>query len=165
MNSEFSLPWYKHRFVWFVVAIPFSAVVMGVIMIWLAVSSDDGLVTDDYYKKGLAINRSLERDASAVEKKVSANIEMDSGQGIVKLIFDKGDLDIYPEVLQLKLQFATHASNDVQVALLHGQTNQYIGYIKKPLPEGKWYFELSDGSWRLNAHAILKSGASFRLEL
>ena len=164
MNIESALPWYKHRFVWFVVAIPFAAVVMGVIMIYLATTSDDGLVADDYYKKGLAINRSLERDAAANEKEISANIEVDNEQGTIKIILNKGNLKIYPEILQLKLQFATHASNDVQVELHHGQNNQYIGYMKKPLPEGKWYFELSGGEWRLNAHANIKKrvNISFR---
>lgn len=158
MYSEPALPWYKHRFVWFIVAIPFSAVVMGGIIIYLAVTSDDGLVADDYYKKGLAINRSLERDALAIEKEVSADIEIDNEKNVIKMIFNKGNIENYPEVLQLKLQFATHANNDVQVELHHGQYNKYIGYLKKSLPEGKWYFELSDGKWRLNAHAnIIKS--------
>ena len=51
--------------VWMIIMIPFSAVVMGGVMLTLAVSSDDGLVTDDYYRKGLQINRTLERDALA----------------------------------------------------------------------------------------------------
>ena len=156
MNNSSPLPWYKHRFVWFIIAIPFSAVVMGAIMLWLAVTSDDGLVTDDYYKEGLAINRNLERDALAAEKEISAELELDNERGVIKIIFNKGSIETYPDIFQLKMQFATHANNDVQVDLHHGQDNKYIGYLKKSLLEGKWYFELSDDKWRLNAHANIK---------
>jgi len=135
-----------------------------VIMIWLATTSSDGLVADDYYKKGLAINRNLQRDAVALENSISADFTMDNVEGVIKVNFEKGKLENYPETLQLKMQFATHANNDKLVELHHGLNNQYIGYIKKPLPEGKWYFELSDGKWRLNAHATLKSRMSLLLK-
>ena len=145
-------PWYRYPFVWMVLAIPFSAVVMGVIMIWLAVTTDDGLVEDDYYKQGMAINRDLNRDVSAKEKGISAELEMSNTEGWVKLSLNKGLLVNYPETLHLKLQYATHDHNDVQVVLNHGQDNQYIDIIKEPLIQGKWYIELHEGEWRLNGH-------------
>ena len=44
--------WYQEGYVWLVIAIPGLAVVMGVVLITLASTSFDGLVADDYYKKG-----------------------------------------------------------------------------------------------------------------
>jgi hypothetical protein len=32
-------------------------IVAGAVTVWLAVVSNDGLVTDDYYKQGLAVNQ------------------------------------------------------------------------------------------------------------
>ena len=46
--------WKREPLVWMLIAIPFSAVVMGVVMITLAIQSSSGLVVDDYYKKGQA---------------------------------------------------------------------------------------------------------------
>lgn len=148
------LPWYRYPMVWMMIAIPFSAVVMGVIMIWLAVTTDDGLVADDYYKQGMAINLNLHRDIQAQEMGVSAALEMNRSEGLIRinLALNKGGLESYPDTLQLKLQYATKDDNDVQLLLNHGQDNRYIGLIKQPLIQGKWYLELSDGEWRLNGN-------------
>ena len=164
MNNLAIRPWYRHPLVWMVIAIPFSAVVMGVVMIWLAVTTDDGLVADDYYKQGLAINRDLHRDALAREHGISAILEMDSVEASVKLILDKGVLEEYPDVLQLKLQYATRAQNDIQVVLNHGQNDQYIGMIRQPLAQGKWYFELTEGEWRLQGQFNMMEQIKLKLE-
>ena len=164
MNNLAIRPWYRHPLVWMVIAIPFSAVVMGVVMIWLAVTTDDGLVADDYYKQGLAINRHLHRDALAREYGISAILEMDSVEASVKLILDKGMLEEYPEILQLKLQYATRAQNDIQVVLNHGQNDQYIGMIRQPLAQGKWYFELTEGEWRLHGQFNMMEQIKLKLE-
>ena len=152
MSNTAGLPWYRYPMVWMIVGIPFSAIVMGVIMIWLAVTTDDGLVADDYYKQGMAINRDLHRDAQAQEMALSAELEMNEIDGLIRvnLAFNKGVLESYPDALQLKLQYATHDHNDVHLELNHGQTDQYIGMVRQPLIQGKWYIELSQGEWRLN---------------
>jgi hypothetical protein len=40
-------------------------VVAGIYTAWLAIKSNDGLVTDDYYKKGLAANQTIARNELA----------------------------------------------------------------------------------------------------
>ncbi len=42
---------------------PLTVIVASVFTLWLAVRSEDGLVADDYYKRGLAINQTLARAA------------------------------------------------------------------------------------------------------
>lgn len=154
ISNADEFPWYRYPMVWMMLVIPFSAVVMGVIMIWLAVTTDDGLVKDDYYKQGKAINLDLRRDIQAQQMNISAALEMNKSEGLtrVNLALNKGELESYPDTLQLKLQYATKAGNDVQLELNHGQKDQYIGIIKQPLIPGKWYLELSDSDWRLNGH-------------
>src|SRR4051794_32043181 len=44
---------------------PAAAVFGGVGMLCVAIVSNDGLVADDYYKQGLAINQTLSRDRTA----------------------------------------------------------------------------------------------------
>ena len=55
-------PWYREPWPWILMSVPATAVVAGIITLWLAVSSADGLVAEDYYKQGLAINRVIERE-------------------------------------------------------------------------------------------------------
>ncbi len=153
MLIEQSKPWYKYPLVWMMVLIPFTAVIMGVVMIWLAVDTDDGLVADDYYKQGLEINRVILRDKKAAELGLSAVIKFDNNNRVIHLIFNKGALASFPDTLQLSFQHATRANSDVSVIMNHGINNQYIGNIKEALTEGIWYFEVIDNDWKISARS------------
>lgn len=157
MNTPSSMPWYRYPFVWFALSIPLAAVIAGIGMIWLAVTTDDGLVADDYYKRGLAINKSLERERLAAELGLSAGFEYDSELGRVLLRLNKGDLPSYPEDLSFRLQHAARSDADRQVDLMHGLDDQYIGYIKGKLPAGVWHVELATVDWRIGARINLLS--------
>lgn len=154
---ESSKPWYKYPLVWMMIAIPFSAVIMGVVMIWLAVNTDDGLVADDYYKQGLAINDVIIRDKQAAALGLSAVIEFDHSEKVINLVFDKGSLTVLPDTLQLDLQHATRANSDISVVLNRGIDNRYIGYLEQPVSQGVWYFELFDADWKLNARSHVQA--------
>ncbi len=168
-TTETNKPWHKYPLVWMMLAIPFSAVIMGVVMIWLAIDTDDGLVADDYYKQGLAINDVISLDKKAAELKLEAVIEFDSSAKIIKLQFDKGLLENYPATLQLNFQHATHANSDVAVTLSRGINGQYIGYLQKTISQGVWYFEVSakDGAgrdWKLNARSHVQASNTIYLQ-
>jgi len=162
-SIEENKPWHKHPLVWMMIAIPFSAVIMGVIMIWLAVDTDDGLVADDYYKQGLEINRVIKRDKKAAELGLSAVIEFDNSARIIRVRFDKGLLESYPKSLPLHLQHATRENSDITVLLDHGISNQYIGHVKQSISNGVWYFEISDEDWKLNARSHVRSQNTIEL--
>ncbi|MCG6938202.1 MAG: FixH family protein [Gammaproteobacteria bacterium] len=156
--SKNNKPWYRFPLVWMLVAIPFSAVIMGVVMVWLAVDTNDGLVVDDYYKQGLEINRVIERDKKAAELGISAVIVFDNSARIIKTKFDKGSLVTFPERLQVQLQHATRANSDISIWLDHGIDNQYIGYLDHTITEGIWYFQISGSTdtgdgWRVDARS------------
>ena len=168
-SSELKKPWHSYPLVWMMIAIPFSAVVMGVIMIWLAVDTDDGLVADDYYKKGLAINDVISLDKKATELQLNAIIEFASSSKVINVRFDKGLLDSYPDTLKLNFQHATRANSDVAVKLSHGIEDRYIGYIDRVISEGVWYFEVtnkgsSDEPWKLNTRSHVQSDNVIRLQ-
>lgn len=160
-TREHSKPWHKYPLVWMMVFIPFSAVIMGVIMIWLAVDTDDGLVADDYYKQGLAINDVISRDKKAAELDLRAVIEFDNSTRVINVQFDKGLLESYPKSLVLHLQHATRENSDATVLLDHGIEDQYIGHLKKTISEGVWYFEIvdrsgSEASWKINTRSHVR---------
>ena len=58
-SAAIALPWYRVPFVWLLISVPATSVVLGAIMITLAVLTDDGLVIDDYYQHGKHINQVL----------------------------------------------------------------------------------------------------------
>jgi hypothetical protein len=162
--TEQSKPWHKHPLVWMMIAIPFSAVVMGVVMIWLALDTDDGLVADDYYKQGLEINDVISLDKKATELKLNAVIKFNITDKVINVTFDKGLLDNYPNTLELNFQHATHANSDVFVELNHGINDSYIGYLQQTLSEGIWYFEVSDDDWKLNARSYVRAENVIQLQ-
>lgn len=162
--TEPGKPWHKHPLVWMMLSIPFSAVIMGVVMIWLAIDTDDGLVADDYYKQGLAINSVIARDEKAAELGLNAIIEFDNNAKVINLSFDKGLLESYPQILELNLQHATRANSDILVSLNHGIGNRYIGNLKQSISEGVWYFEIADKEWKLNARYYVRSNNVIHLQ-
>lgn len=167
-TSEHSKPWHKHPLVWMMILIPFSAIIMGVIMIWLAVDTNDGLVADDYYKQGLAINDVISLDKKAAELGLSAVIAFDNSTRVINVHFDKGSLENYPKSLVLHLQHATHENSDTTVLLDHGIDDQYIGHLKKTISEGVWYFEIvdRDGSeaiWKINTRSHVREKNTIHL--
>lgn len=58
---EASEPWWKFGHVWMLIAGPAIVVVAGFVTLWLAISQPDPVVTEDYYRKGIEINQTLDR--------------------------------------------------------------------------------------------------------
>ncbi len=54
-----SLPWWRYPLVWLVISGPAVVVVAGIITTWIAVRSQDPVVDENYYQKGLNINKTL----------------------------------------------------------------------------------------------------------
>ena len=53
-------PWWKFGHVWLVLAGPLVVIVAGFINLWLAMSRPDPVVAEDYYQRGIDINKTLE---------------------------------------------------------------------------------------------------------
>lgn len=63
MNS--TGPWWKFGYVWLIVAGPTIVVMACFVTLYLAVTQPDPLVTQDYYRRGVEINKTLADDAKA----------------------------------------------------------------------------------------------------
>ena len=74
-------PWYAHRWPWLLMLGPALVVVAGIHTTWLAVSGQDALVVDDYYKEGKAINQDLRRDKLAASLKLHFHMRYDAAAG------------------------------------------------------------------------------------
>lgn len=147
-DEDKMIPWYKEFYVWMMIFFPALAVVAGTYTIILAFQSDDGLVVDDYYKKGLEINRTLERDQIAVDKQLKVVIELDSQLEEVSIMLTAAAGFVYPESLPVSFLHATRAGLDKEANLILVKENVYRGNLPK-LNLGKWYVYIQYDDWRL----------------
>jgi hypothetical protein len=137
-------PWYREPWPWLLMAGPAAVVVAGAVTTWLAFATADGLVADDYYKRGLAINRELERDRAAAARGIAADVEARGGVLRVRL---RG---AEPEVLFARLVHATRAGHDQRLRLTLGDGSTYATELPELAP-GRWSIILEDarGEWRV----------------
>lgn len=56
---ESSGPWWKYGHVWLVIAGPAIVVLASLVTLWLAVSRPDPVLSEDYYQRGIEINKTL----------------------------------------------------------------------------------------------------------
>ena len=93
--------WYREPWPWLLMAGPAIVIVAGFYTLWLAVRSDDGLVADDYYKRGLAINQTLLRAQRAEQLTLRARVEPGVDGGQVRVTVTGGAA--LPPALRLRL--------------------------------------------------------------
>jgi hypothetical protein len=150
--------WYREPMVWMIIMIPFSAVVMGAILLTLAVSSDDGLVSDDYYKKGLQINRSMERDALAGSYGLTAEVVLGAPDEMTEVSLAGNTEFQAPEIVHLRLFHATRPGLDRHLVMRRVASGRYVASGLR-LEPGAWYAQLDAGGWRLKTRLIASDGS------
>ncbi len=106
----------------------------------------DGLVVDDYYKKGLEINRDLTRDQNARDINLNALVGIKKDLITLELRADK--LNELPSQLNLGFYHPTLANRDVIVKLERLSAGRYEGSFQE-LPAGKWRVGIGTEKWRL----------------
>jgi hypothetical protein len=141
-------PWYRHRWPWLLMLGPGVVVVAGAITIWIAFASADGLVADDYYKQGLAVNRVLAKEEEARRLGISAEVRIAGGEIAVRLAGQ------HPQALFVRLAHATRAGLDVRLRLAPAADGAYRAELA-PLAPGRWQVVIEDprGSWRITREA------------
>ena len=141
-------PWYRHKLVWMLIAIPLSAVLFGILMLTLAIQSDDGLVDDDYYKHGKEINRVLKRDQAATLYGLHAEATLDVERHALRVQLASQTLPRPPAALEVKFLHATRAGNDALIRIEHVGDGVYHATLPKLAP-GHWHIQLGADNWRL----------------
>lgn len=149
------LPWHKEYYVWMILFFPFLAIVGGIITINLAIKSNDGLVVDDYYKKGLEINRTLERDQLAHDYQLQADIKIDQQLEQVMIKLKANSSFVYPDNLSVTFLNSTRAGFDKEANLILTKDATYRGNLAKLL-KGKWYVYIQRDDWRLIESIYIK---------
>lgn len=66
MNPGQPEPWWKFGYVWLVVAGPALVVVASFVTLYLALTRPDPLVSEDYYREGIEINKTLDKSPASL---------------------------------------------------------------------------------------------------
>jgi hypothetical protein len=148
MSSD-NTPWYRQFWPWFLLALPASAVVGGIVTLTIAVRTSDGMVVDDYYKEGLAINQQLKRDRLAEQLGLNALVRFysESNRLEVQLTGTPQETD---GPLQVRLIHPTRGEQDRVIPLEALGEGRYAVELE-PVLLSHWHviLEPGDRSWRL----------------
>lgn len=164
MNSsrlDAAQPWYRQGWPWFLIAIPATAVGAGLVTLWLALGSWDGLVVDDYYQQGKAIERTLARSVLAREMGLAADLRFDAEA--LELRLRATEDRALPPTVVLTIAHPTRAGQDHRL-VLEGRE----GRFSAPMPllsAGRWLLQLEDEAqtWRLKAAVRIPAETQVRL--
>lgn len=146
-NRATTNPWYREPWPWLLMAGPAIVVVAGFVTLGMAIQSSDGLVADDYYKQGKAINMTLTRDAAAKSLGYRAQLAM-TADGQLTLKF--AEAAPTSQTLRLTLHHPTRAGFDRQVLLAHSADGSYRAAMPA-IDASRWSMTLEDepSTWRL----------------
>jgi uncharacterized protein len=157
--------WYREPWPWFLAAGPLTVVVAGAITVWLAVRSDDGLVADDYYKQGLAINQVIRRDQAAAELRLRARVLFNHENQHIRVFLRGAAGRPLPDAIRLRILHPTRAGADQVVELPASSAGVFDGAVSA-LGSGRWLLSLEDAqqSWRLMGEMFVPRDAEVALE-
>jgi hypothetical protein len=133
---------------------PFIVILAGFYTAWLAVSSSDGLVADDYYKKGLAAGETLAKSQRAEELGITVGLSLTSDNIRLRLSARSTEMSMPPAVVVM-LSHPTRAGLDQRVVLKRtGEV--YVGAFHLPA-SGHWLVLVEDDgkTWRLMGSVVL----------
>lgn len=147
-------PWYRYFWPWFLIGVPLLSVALGVMMIYLAVSTKDGLVKDYFRKEGRTVEADRSRDELALRQGIVAKIRVDELTGSIRLEL-QGAEGAQPAQLMLEVIHPTQEREDVDLILHRLKAGHYTGSLET-LQNGRRLIQLlpPDQSWRISNEQV-----------
>jgi uncharacterized protein len=159
-------PWYRQRWPWLLTIPPVAAVLGCAVTITLAIMSNDGLVTKDYYRRGLEINQQLARDEQARTLGLQATISARGVSGgdavLVRLAAQQ---PVPPEAsISVRLVHPGRSGADRSAVLARhsvaddGRSVEYVGNWADAAPVSSgvaWRVVIDAREWRMDGDASM----------
>lgn len=154
MNVQAAKPWYREPWPWILMAGPVIVIVAALYTAYLAVSSSDGLVADDYYKQGLAVNKTIASSEYAQKHGLAVALRVTPDGFAMRLTAADKDF-VPPKSLVVTLSHPTRAGLD-QTRVFERVGEDYVGKLRLPA-SGHWLVLIEDEpkSWRLMGNVVL----------
>lgn len=152
-SNKSSTPAYKEPWFWFLMAPLFGVFIMGFTMLYLSISTNDGVIVDNFYKDGLAINAREEQDSYARELHLTAQLRLDQTLANIQV---KGELTELPDSIWLHIIYPTKESRDIKVPLQRSG-DIFTGALPEVI-SGRYQVMISprhksNAMWRLHAES------------
>ncbi len=147
--------WYKEPWMFVVLGGPLIVVIASLTTFYIAWQGQDQVVTKDYYKQGININKDILRDAKASEYKLSGTLQLDFATG--KIILNLQGQHLPPAAVLLTISSKSATSNieaQQKISLSQIAPGIYEGLLKiqtKNETNGIWYAKIEAADWRLTA--------------
>jgi len=141
------VPWYRQFWPWFLILLPTSVVFAALSTVIIAHRGADDLVADGYYKKGLAINRVLEKQQRAAALDIRARLQID-GRNIQ--VNTSGPVDA--ESLQMSLSHPLESDLDFELVVVRSTPGHYLGRLSNDVSP-RWHWSLAppgEEGWRVD---------------
>ena len=154
-------PWYRQRWPWLLMVMPGISLVLGGVLLYLAITTNDGLVVDDYYRQGRAIDQTIARSVVAAEQGLAAEVGVRAEE--IRIALDaKQGVELPPELI-VTIIHPTRAGFD-QVLRLPRVDGQYAGPIA-PMSLGRWHVQIEDPerAWRLHGDVRIPDETQVRI--
>lgn len=144
-------PWWKEPWPWILIGLPGSVVVASLVTIAIAVMHADSLVTQHYYRKGLAVGHDIDKELRAKALHLQGRLDQ-RGQDF--------ELEIDPAVgdavLSLHLRHPYAPAHDLRVILHRVAPGRYIGHARTEAV--RYAVTAESAQWRLSG--VWKPGAA-----
>lgn len=136
--------------------------IMSGVLLNLAISTEDSLVVDDYYKQGKAINASLAKEHEARRRNISADVTIDDGA--IALQFHSG-IPRDGQAIRLSFYHTTQQSKDFSVLLSRDASGMYRGFSEN-MVAGKWQMTLEpiNSDWKIRKQIWLHAKQTISLK-
>lgn len=160
-------PWYKEPWPWILMAGPALVVIAGFFTFYLAVKTDDTLVSDDYYKEGKNIIKQMNRDKEASDRQLHAKIVFNDNISSVRVIIN-GKIEQQGKIT-LNLRHPTIEKRDTAVELKPLGKDIFQATLANPISIDQakyWYITLEDEGkkWRLQSKWVPSKNKEVDLE-
>jgi uncharacterized protein len=142
-NTENILPWYRQFWFWFVFGPLIFIIVLCAFTVSTAFRYADDVVTDNYYKDGVMINKVLQQDQRAAALELVAVVKFDKVTGEILVSFDgiSDGAKNLPKQLLLFMDNPVKKEKDRQFLLQEISAGLYRADLPNP-PQFSWYLTL-----------------------
>jgi len=153
-------PAWREPLFWMVWGIPALTIVAGLATWWIAAQRADSNVAEDWYKRGMTINRSLERESRAQALGLKAELTL-AGEHDLRLRLEGGAVP--PPAVKVVLTHPVRAEQDRHLTLDRQADGSYRT-VSPQVGAGNWGVSIEAEDWRVaTRRASLSPGRALRI--